>query len=72
MHIYTHLYQKTYLPTGEERVALELAGLYYYGVGHVEIAGCVMGVVAKEVLLVRSKEKWRENQKLATDTSFSL
>ena len=22
----------TYLPTGEERVALELAGLYYYGV----------------------------------------
>jgi len=23
--------QLTYLPTGEERVALELAGLYYYG-----------------------------------------
>jgi len=23
--------QITYLPTGEERVALELAGLYYYG-----------------------------------------
>ena len=22
----------TYLPTGEERVTLELAGLYYYGV----------------------------------------
>jgi hypothetical protein len=24
----------TYLPAGEERVALELAGLYYYCVGH--------------------------------------
>jgi hypothetical protein len=31
-------YRTTYLPTGKERVALELAGLNYYSVGHVELA----------------------------------
>ena len=30
--------RRTYLPTGKERIALELAGLYYYSVTHLGIS----------------------------------